>query len=274
MTEHGHGTQSPFSPESAEYWDERYGQREQLWSGEPNGPLVVEVSGLAPGRALDVGCGEGGDAIWLARRGWRVTAMDISQVALDRAAEAAKTPPAVFPPGAELGAPPSAPASPAVFPQGTKLGAPPSAPASPAVFPPGTKLGARPSAPASPAREITWVRASLTDSTPEPGAYDLVTAQYFPIAKGTGEAALRGLLAAVAPGGTLLFVGHDLKEWRNRHDLEFDPARYYEPRDVAELLDDTWTIQVDETRPRSRPAPEGTDHVNDTVLRAVRRSAG
>jgi thioredoxin reductase/SAM-dependent methyltransferase len=59
-------------------WDERY-SGEPLWSGNPNGTLVHEVSGLAPGTALDVGAGEGGDAIWLAQQGWQVTASDISQ---------------------------------------------------------------------------------------------------------------------------------------------------------------------------------------------------
>ena len=57
-----------------------------MWSGNPNGTLVHEVAGLPPGRALDVGAGEGGDAIWLAERGWSVTATDISARALDRVA--------------------------------------------------------------------------------------------------------------------------------------------------------------------------------------------
>jgi SAM-dependent methyltransferase len=71
-------------------WDARYGEREAMWSGRPNGRLVAEAAGLSPGRALDVGCGEGADAIWLARRGWTVTAIDISDVALSRAREAAE----------------------------------------------------------------------------------------------------------------------------------------------------------------------------------------
>lgn len=71
-------------------WDARYREREGgMWSGLPNGRLVAEVTGLAPGRALDVGCGEGADAIWLARHGWDVTAVDVSDVALRRAQEAA-----------------------------------------------------------------------------------------------------------------------------------------------------------------------------------------
>jgi SAM-dependent methyltransferase len=67
-------------------WDKRYAEREKLWSGQPNGALVTEVAGLTPGRVLDVGCGEGADAVWLARGGWDVTALEVSGVALERAA--------------------------------------------------------------------------------------------------------------------------------------------------------------------------------------------
>ncbi|MEW2177905.1 class I SAM-dependent methyltransferase [Streptomyces sp. NPDC005406] len=71
----------------AELWDERYRESHRIWSGNPNTALVREVEGLTPGRALDLGCGEGADAVWLARWGWQVTATDISRVALGRAAE-------------------------------------------------------------------------------------------------------------------------------------------------------------------------------------------
>lgn len=67
-------------------WDQRYTDRDRLWSGQPNGALVAEVAGLTPGRVLDVGSGEGADAVWLARGGWDVTAVEVSGVALQRAA--------------------------------------------------------------------------------------------------------------------------------------------------------------------------------------------
>ncbi|MFF0268113.1 class I SAM-dependent methyltransferase [Kribbella sp. NPDC004536] len=73
-----------------EYWNEFYSEHEQVWSGKPNVLFAEEVSELTPGRALDLGCGEGADAIWLAQRGWSVTAVDISSVALGRAAEHAR----------------------------------------------------------------------------------------------------------------------------------------------------------------------------------------
>jgi SAM-dependent methyltransferase len=68
------------------FWDDRYRSHTTLWSGNPNPRLVAEVTGLTPSTALDVGCGEGADAIWLAGQGWRVTGVDISAVALERAA--------------------------------------------------------------------------------------------------------------------------------------------------------------------------------------------
>ena len=71
-------------------WDERYSGDAKVWSGEPNPQLVAEASRLTPGTALDVGCGEGGDVIWLAQRGWRVTGADFSAAGLARAARNAE----------------------------------------------------------------------------------------------------------------------------------------------------------------------------------------
>ena len=69
-----------------EFWDDRYRSADRLWSGQPNVQLVAQAADLPPGEALDAGSGEGADAIWLASRGWTVTAVDVSAVALERAA--------------------------------------------------------------------------------------------------------------------------------------------------------------------------------------------
>ncbi|MFJ1993353.1 class I SAM-dependent methyltransferase [Streptomyces asiaticus] len=195
-----------------QFWDDMYGSRDQLFSGAPNGVLVSEVAELPPGQALDVGCGEGGDAVWLARRGWQVTAVDISRVALERAAAA----------GADL------------------------------------------------AGRVAWTRADLTSRRPPAAAFDLVSVQYFPLRRRPDHAALRGLLDAVAPGGTLLFATHDLADLSPRPEQDFDPRDYYQPDDIAGVLDDDWAVVVNETRPRTAPAPAGTHHTHDTVLRARR----
>ena len=202
-----------------QFWEDRYGDADALWSGAPNGVLVAEAAALVVGRALDVGCGEGGDALWLARQGWQVTAVDISQLALDRAAAAAAaTPPS---PGA-----------------------------------------------------VTWRRADLTVEPPEPGAYDLVSLQYFPLARRPGHPGLRGLLAAVAPGGTLLVAGHELADIPRHAAHGFDLRELYQPDEIGRLLGDGWDVLVDETRPRVSPAPPGTGHVRDAVLRARRAADG
>jgi len=74
---------------AAEFWDRRYRDEKQLWAAGPNDLLLELVDGLAPGRALDIGAGEGRNALGLSKRGWRVTALDISRVALGRAAQRA-----------------------------------------------------------------------------------------------------------------------------------------------------------------------------------------
>lgn len=84
MSEHSHEADSA---RSEELWNERYLSASQLWSSNPNPQLLSEVADLEPGLALDVGCGEGADAVWLAQRGWQVVATDISGVAIERASE-------------------------------------------------------------------------------------------------------------------------------------------------------------------------------------------
>jgi SAM-dependent methyltransferase len=68
----------------AHAWDERYAGAEQVWSSTPNQFVAAELADLAAGRATDLACGEGRNAIWLARRGWQVTAIDFSPVAVER----------------------------------------------------------------------------------------------------------------------------------------------------------------------------------------------
>ena len=85
--EHHHGDPADLREMfTREFWDERYSSSQRVWSGRPNQRLVEEVADLAPGSAMDVGCGEGADAVWLAGAGWTVTGVDVSGVALDRAA--------------------------------------------------------------------------------------------------------------------------------------------------------------------------------------------
>jgi len=72
------------------HWETRYAEKPRIWSGRPNARLPEIVGGLTGSRALDLGCGEGGDAMWLAEHGWQVVAVDVSTTALARAAEDAK----------------------------------------------------------------------------------------------------------------------------------------------------------------------------------------
>jgi SAM-dependent methyltransferase len=194
-------------------WDRRYAEREQLWSGQPNGALVAEVAGLTPGRVLDVGCGEGADAVWLASGGWDVTALEVSSVALERAAGHAR----------DAGV------------------------------------------------AVRWVHAGLTEAALPPASFDLVSAQYPALLRTSDAAAERALLAAVAPGGVLLFVHHAGVDTLQVHDSDFDPADYVWPPMVAALLDDAWEVERYEQRPRIAPdGGAGAHHTEDLVIRARR----
>lgn len=79
------------SDDARRFWEERYGSTDRVWSGQVNPRLLEVAADLPAGRALDLGCGEGADALWLAERGWQVVAVDVSATALQRAAEAVST---------------------------------------------------------------------------------------------------------------------------------------------------------------------------------------
>ena len=214
-------------------WDALYARApDRVWSGAPNGSLVVEASPLPAGRALDVGCGEGADAIWLAQRGWRVTAVDISTIAIQRARTAGST-----------------------------------------------------------ARvEVDWRCIDLLVEPPPAATYDLVSLQYPALLEAAGVEPFRRLLAAVAPGGTILVVGHadvehhhgdDHDHGHHRDDgddgddhengVRFDPAEFFGVAELRTLLRETgFEIDVDEVRPRPNP-PADAHHARDAVLRARRR---
>ena len=216
----GDDVQAGARPSGAECdWDHRYGGEGRTWSSNPNGTLVAEVAGLKPGRALDVGAGEGADALWLAQQGWRVTAADISGNALARV-------------GAEADR-----------------------------------------------RGLIVERLRCDANDPDvfgTDAYDLVSLQYGSFHRTPDQRGLRNLLGAVAPGGTLLVVGHDLTPFQHPVDMAaqtrmFDPGAYVGIEEIAAALaeSDSWRIEIKETRPRP-PGAASTHHVDDVVLRASR----
>jgi len=131
-----------------EDWDRRWRERGFHCEDDPGDLLEAEVGALEPGRALDLACGAGRASIWLAARGWRVTGVDFSDVALDLARAS----------GAD----------------------------------------------------VDWVLADLNEYEPEPGAFDLVLVLYVHLPATERQALLSSAEAGLAPGGTLLLVGHDL----------------------------------------------------------------
>ena len=200
-------------------WEHRY-SGDQMWSGNANGTLVNEVTTRAPGRALDVGAGEGADALWLAEQGWRVTASDISNRALGR-----------------------------VRAEADRRGVP---------------------------VHCLHADANALDAFPS-SAFDLVSAQYASIPRTPDQRGVSNVLNAVAPGGTLLVVSHDLEPVRapvdtRVHSSAFDADAYVRVEDFAQAMAGSpdWNVEVHETRPRPSGAAS-THHVDDIVLRARRR---
>ncbi len=136
-------------------WDERYSGAEFEWRTEPNQFVAAELGGLTPGRALDLAAGEGRTSVWLAERGWRVTAVDFSAVGLEK----------------------------------------------------GRKLSATRGVPEG---MIEWVVADLLHYVPAGRAFDLVLIAYLHLDAASRATVLARAAAALATGGTLFIVGHDL----------------------------------------------------------------
>ena len=196
--------------EAEAFWEDFYAGGKSRWSGKPNASLVEEVAGLEPGTALDLGCGQGGDAIWLATQGWTVTATDIAQAALDVAAQHA----------AEAGV------------------------------------------------TVNWERHDLAESLPA-RPFDLVTASFLHSDVELPRARiLRAAADAVAPGGTLLVVGHAPSPEHPHHDL---PSPEEVVAEIA-LPEDGWELQASELREREHAfRGEAPKARIDTVVRFRRR---
>jgi SAM-dependent methyltransferase len=203
-------TQTHHHGDTAADWDARYAEQEQRWSGHPNASLLAAAADLTPGTALDVGCGEGADAIWLARQGWTVTGIDISTIALERCRAAAD------------------------------------------------------------AAGVS-IALQLCDLTTDqaPGRFDLVSLHYPALPAAHAAHTIAALLAAVAPGGRLLVVGHS-PEAICQHRADFDPTHYLQPPQLARALGANWTVEVNETRPRVTPPGYTGPDVPDVVLLARR----
>ncbi len=220
---HGHGRNAPELSEEdlraafeRPSWEERYAG-ERTWSGDPNPQLVTEADRLTAGTALDIGCGEGGDATWLAEHGWAVTATDIAQGALDHTLATA------------------------------------------------TERGVQ--------DRITLERSDIRSWSAGGRTWDLVSSQYMHLLDDGMVPLVRELAAAVAPGGTLLVVGHhpfDLDtglRWGGLGRAMFEADELLPALDASE-----WADVRTERRDRATRGLEGeTVTVHDTVLVARRR---
>lgn len=192
-------------------WDRKYAERELLWSAEPNRFVAEELATLPPGRALDLACGEGRNACWLARLGWRVTGVDFSAVALERARAAAD------------------------------------------------RDGVA----------VEWVLADVLDHQPNAGAYDLVLIAYLQLPAGEFARVLDHAVAALAAGGTLLVVGHDLRNLAEGTGGPQDPSVLHSPEGIVAGLDGLHVLRAERVR-RPVDTPDGPREAIDTLVRATR----
>jgi trans-aconitate methyltransferase len=188
-----------FSPR---WWEDHY-QGQPVKHGAPSPQLVAEVSELPAGTALDAGCGSGADALWLAERGWRVTAVDVSPTVIGAARERGP--------------------------------------------------------------DVTWIVADLT-TWPPPERYDLVTTQYVHPAMPFGDFVAR-LAGAVAPGGTLLVVGHDHGDEHSAAHAPAEASIGLAPI-IGGLSPQRWDVTVAE--PRTRHSEHRTV-IRDLVVKARRK---
>jgi SAM-dependent methyltransferase len=192
-------------------WDARYAQKELVWTAEPNRRFAAEVDGLAPGRALDVACGEGRNAVWLAERGWRVTAVDLSSVGLAKARDLA----------------------------------------------------------AARGVEVDLVHADVLAWDPEPRAFDLVAVIYLQLPHDELAAALARAGAALAPGGTLLVLGHDTTNLTDGHGGPRDASVLFTPEDVVASLTGLDVERAEKVR-RTVALDDGEAVAIDALVRARR----
>ena len=202
----------------AEAWNARYGASEMLWGVEPNRWVVAETADLVPGEALDVACGEGRNAVWLADRGWAVTGVDFSTVALDRA-------------------------------RGLAAQA-------------GPEIEAR----------LTWVQSDAHDGSRWGGPFDLVIMAYLHLPPHERQEALRTATGVLAPGGTLLVVGHDLSNLTEGVGGPQDAMLLLTPESVVADLRDVGGLVVERAERVIRlvETPEGERKAVDALVR-VRR---
>ena len=196
-----------------EQWDERYRVDELIWKAEPNRFLVEEAAGLAPGRALDLACGEGRNALWLAERGWQVTAVDFSSVGLEKARRLAS----------ERGL------------------------------------------------ELVLVEADVLEWEPPAASFDLVIVMYLHLPAGARRRVQERAASALAPGATLLVVGHDSTNLTEGIGGPQGPAVLFSPEDIVGDLDG---LDIERAERARRPVATGSGEVDaiDAIVRAVRPS--
>ena len=194
-----------------EDWNARYAGSELLWTAEPNRRFASEVEALEPGRALDLACGEGRNAVWLAERGWRTTGVDFSDVALAKAGRLAKS-------------------------RGV---------------------------------EVEWVLADVLELDVEPRAFDLVGVLYLQLPHEELAEVLRSAVDALAPGGTLVVLGHDTSNLTEGHGGPRDATVLFAPEDVVPELGGL-VVERAETVSRTVTLDDGEATALDALVRARR----